>query len=240
MDQMIRNVSPEIERVYSQLHWIHLRRFRVIESVSAHFGREQVQKILEKSGIASPKLENNPDFFSLLDERDPLAYLRDLGREIERHEAATVTALRRHVSIYQEHVDEQILFGSRTAGQEAGRIFLSRSKPAVRERSHLDVPEAVQAVFELTYSGMPGEKNHFLCLRSLGGCSVHQSHSPHLESWKMESGDPKFFHAMKSAWIVGILDILSPDTIYSATTAIELGDEYGLAHFHLRGHHAGP
>ena len=237
---MIRDVSPEIERVYSQLRWIHLRRFRVVESVSAHFGRENVRRILAKSGVSNSPLENDPDFFSLLDERDAFEFLRDLAFEVEGHEATAVTALRRHVSIYQDHVDEQVLFGSRTAGQEAGRIFLSRSKPAIRLRSHLDVPEAVQAVFELTYSGLPGERNHFLCLRSLGGCSVHFSKSPHLAPWTKAGADPRFFYTMKSQWIRGILDILSPDTIFSTSTALEYGNEYGLAHFHLRDQHAGP
>lgn len=237
---MIRNVSPEIERVYSQLRWIHLRRYRVIESVSAHFGREHVKKNLQKANIAPSPLENDPDFFSLIDERDALPYLKELAVTVERNEAATVTALRQYVSIYRDHVDEQILFGSRTAGQEAGRIFLSRSKPANRLRSHLDVTEAVQAVFELTYSGIPGEKNYFLSLRSLGGCTVHFSRSPHVESWGQGGADPKFFYAMKSEWICGILDILSPETIFSTTSAIELGNNFGLAHFHLKGQHAGP
>lgn len=237
---MNRKISPEIERVYSQLRWVHLRTFRIVESVRAHFGREQVTKVLEKAGIGSSPLADEPDFFSLLDEQDASAFLAGLAARMEKHEAAVVTALRRHVSIYREHVDEQILFGSRTAGQEAGRLFLSHSKPAIRHRTHLDIPEAVQAVFELTYSGLPGEKNYFLSLRPLGGCSVHFSRSPHLAPWTDANAEPKFLYGIKTEWIRGILDILSPETIFSTTSSLEYGNSYGLAHFHLRGQHASP
>jgi hypothetical protein len=237
---MIRKISPEIERVYSQLKWVHLRTFRIIESVKAHFGRDQVNKIMEKSGIGPSPLAQEPDFFTLLDEKDAPVFLAELAAAVENYEASVVTVLRRHVSIYREHVDEQILFGARTAGQEAGRLFLSHSKPAIRQRSHLDIPEAVQAVFELTYSGLPGDKNYFLSLRPLGGCSVHFSRSPHLAPWAKASAEPKFLYGIKSEWICGILDILSPETIYSTTASLEHGQQYGLAHFHLRGEHAGP
>jgi hypothetical protein len=237
---MIRKISPEIERVYSQLKWVHLRTFRIVESVKAHFGREQVNKIIEKSGIGPSPLKFEPDFFSLIDEQDADKFLADLAKSVEKYEAGIVTALRQHVSIYREHVDEQILFGSRTAGQEAGRLFLSHSKPAIRFRSHLDIPEAVQAVFELTYSGLPGDKNYFLSLRPLGGCSVHFSRSPHAAPWAEAKAEPRFLYGIKSEWIGGILDILSPETIYSTTSSLEFGNSYGLAHFHLRGQHAGP
>ncbi|MGE3260366.1 MAG: hypothetical protein AB7K68_01170 [Bacteriovoracia bacterium] len=237
---MIRKISPEIERVYSQLRWVHLRTFRIIESVKAHFGREQVSKIIEKSGIGNSPLANEPDFFSLLNEKSAEVFLSELACSVEKYEAGIVTALRRHVSIYREHVDEQILFGSRTAGQEAGRLFLSHSKPAIRQRTHLDVPETVQAVFELTYSGLPGDKNYFLSLRPMGGCSVHFNRSPHLAPWAAVEAEPKFLYGIKSEWICGILDILSPDTIFSTTSSLEHGNKYGLAHFHLRGQHAGP
>jgi len=154
-------------------------------------------------------------------------------------EAATVTALRKHVSVYQQHVDEQILFGARTAGQEAGRSFLARSKPATKGRTHLDVPEAIQAVFDLTYNGLPWEKDYFLCLRALGGSTVHYIRSPHLAAWRSSNGDPKFLSSLKSEWTKGMLDILSPETEYSSSHSIEQGETFGLAQFHLREQHAG-
>jgi hypothetical protein len=212
----------------------------MIESVMAHFGREQVNKIIEQAKIGDPPLANEPEFFALLNDHDALEFLRDLAKAVETYEAGIVTALRRHVSIYREHVDEQILFGSRTAGQEAGRIFLSHSKPAIRKRSHLEIPEAVQAVFELTYCGLPGEKNYFLSLRAYGGCSVHFQRSPHLAPWSAAQAEPKFLYGVKSEWICGILDILSPETIFSTSSALEHGHAFGLAHFHLRAQHAGP
>jgi hypothetical protein len=137
-------------------------------------------------------------------------------------------------------VDEQILFESRSPGQEAGRLFLSHSKPAIRFRSHLDTPEAVQAVFELTSPGLPGDKNYFLSLRPLGGCSVHISRSPHTAPWDEAKAEAPFLYGIKSEWIGGILDILFPETIYSTTSSLEFGSSYGLAHFHLRGQHSGP
>lgn len=230
-------ISAEIERIYQQLLWIERRRERIISSVSAHFGRTSVDRIMKD--LHSP-LAGEPDLVSLVDERGPAAFLAGLAVEVEAHEAKTITQLRKHLSVYPEHVDEQILFGARTAGQESGRAFLANAKPALAGRSHLEVPEAVQAVFDLTYNGLPWERNFFLSLRSLGGSSVHFSRSPHLTAWTQAGGDPKFLYAIKSEWIKGILDILSPFTEFSSSQAIEQGAGYGLAHFHLRGQHAGP
>lgn len=229
--------SPEIERIYQQLLWIERRRARVLASVSAHFGKSIVEKLTKE--IISP-LAGEPDYSTLVDETGPERYLAKLANEVEQLEANTVSALRKHVSVYPAHVDEQILFGARTAGQEAGRTFLASAKPAITGRSHLEVPEAVQAVFDLTYNGLPWEKNHFLCLRALGGSTVHYTHSPHLSAWKSVGAEPRFLYELKSEWIKGILDILSPETEYSSSQAIEQGAEFGLAHFHQREHHAGP
>jgi hypothetical protein len=233
-------ISPEIERIYQQLLWADRRRARIITSVAAHFGSTTVQRILSQEKLTNSKLVGEPDFHTLLDERAPPAYLAHLAHETEALEAATVSALRKHVSVYQQHVDEQILFGTRTAGQEAGRSFLARSKLATKGRTHLDVPEAIQAVFDLTYNGLPWEKDYFLCLRALGGSTVHYIRSPHLAAWRAAGGDPKFMFSLKSEWIRGMLDILSPETEFSTSHSIEQGERYGLAQFHLREQHAGP
>jgi hypothetical protein len=45
---------------------------------------------------------------------------------------------------------------------------------------------------------------------------------------------------VKTEWIRGVLDILSPETEFSSTHVIEQGAPYGLAHFHLREQHASP
>jgi hypothetical protein len=229
--------SPEIERIYQQLLWIERRRARILASVCAHFGKSAVDKLTKD---LSSILAGEPDYSALVDETGPEAYLAKLAAEVEQLEAHTISILRKHVSVYPAHVDEQILFGARTAGQEAGRSFLASAKPALTGRSHLEVAEAVQAVFDLTYNGLPGEKNHFLCLRSLGGSTVHYARSPHLGSWKAAGGDPRFLYEVKSEWIKGILDILSPDTEFSSSRSIEQGADFGLAHFHQREHHAGP
>jgi hypothetical protein len=233
-------ISPEVELVYSQLLWIERRRFRLVESVSVHFGHALVQRVLSTGGLSRSPLENEPDFVSLLDEREPEEFLAHLASEVEKNEAATITRLRSHVSIYREHVDEQILFGARTAGQEAARSFLSLA-PMTRPRpALLSVPEAVQAIFELNYTGLPGEKNHFLMLRSQGGSTVHFARSPHLEAWNAVGAEPKFLYQARCEWVRGILDIASPQIEFSTAQAIEQGGPYGLEHFFLRGQHAGP
>lgn len=237
---MYQNVSPEIERVFSQLKWLEQKRFRVIESVAAHFGKNLIQKILEKEALLSSPLQDPVPFNELLDAREPEIFLKDFAQQMEQLEAKTVTALRKYVSTYQLHVDEQILFGGRTAGQEAGRDFLSRIRMSLTGRSHLDLPEAVQAVFEMTYNGLPEDKNYFLTIRPLAASTMHTVRSAHLENWKSAGGDPKFLYQLKMEWIRGILDILSPKVEFATTQSIEQGNEFGLAHFYRREMHAGP
>lgn len=237
---MISSISPDIELVFSQLLWIERRRFRLVESVSAHFGRPLVRRVLQAANLAHSPLEGEPDFLDLLDERDPFEFLRYLARQVEQNEAAAISRLRSHVSVYREHVDEQILFGARTAGQEAGRAFLSRSPVAKPRPGPFTVPESVQAVFDLTYTGLPGEKNHFLLLRSQGGATVHFTHSPHLEAWQEAGAEPRFLHQVRCEWVRGILDIVSPGVDLSVAQSIEQGGAYGLEHYYLRGQHAGP
>lgn len=237
---MSQIVTPELERIFSQLLWLNHRCTRIQESVSAHFGKALVDRVLKDQNLPDSPLANNPNIYQLLDEKDPQDFLQNLGFLMESYEAKVITALRKHASIYQQHVDEQILFGARTAGQESGRDFLARSKPAIKGRSHLDIPESVQAVFELTYHGSLNEKHIFLSIRPLGSSSVHFSQSPHMDAWKIVKADPKFMYSVKCEWIRGILDILSPKIEFTPSLAIEKGDPYGLAHFHERGVHAGP
>jgi hypothetical protein len=234
------SISPDVELVYAQLLWIERRRYRLVESVSAHFGRALVERVLSAADLLNSPLENEPELTALLDEREPEVFLGNLSVLVERNEAATVTRLRSHVSVYREHVDEQILFGARTAGQEAGRSFLSVSSVVRPRPGNLSVPEAVQAVFEMNYTGQPGEKNHFLMLRSQGGSTVHFIRSPHLAAWVSVAAEPKFLYQVRCEWIRGILDIVSPLTDFSTTQSIEQGGLYGLEHFYLRGQHAGP
>jgi hypothetical protein len=235
-------ISPDIEKIYEQLLWIVRRRFRIVESVAAHFGKPIVERTL--AAVSPPRLplHHEVDFRALLDERDPLALIQDLAHDIVKHEAAVVSQLRARVSVYRDHVDEQILFGSRTAGQEAGRTFLAETRtPVGKPRLEaLSVPESVQAVFELNFTGLPGDKNHFLVLRPQGGSSAHFVRSAHLNAWKEGGGDARFLYDVRAAWIRGILDIISPGIDFYSASAIEHGSPYGLEHFYLRGQHAGP
>lgn len=232
-------ITPEVERVFLQLLWIEHRRARIVGSVGAHFGVQKITAILEKEKLLPAPLAGEPAFQDLLDDREPEDFVASLAREVDRHEAATITALRKHVSIYQKHVDEQVLFGSRTSGQEAGRSFLAKSRLAMRGRQKLSITEAVQAVFQLTFNGLPEEKNHFLTVRPFGGTTVHYTRSPHLISWNEAGADAKFLYGVKSEWIRGILDILCPDASFVTSRSIEKGHEYGLAHFYRKGLHAG-
>lgn len=237
---MKSRISPDVEFVYSQLLWIERRRFRLVESVSSHFGQALVSRVLKTAGLSSSPLENEPELAALLDERDPESFLSALAFEVEKNEAATITLLRSHISVYREHVDEQILFGARTAGQEGARAFLSVSPVAKPRPGPLSVPEAVQVVFELNYTGLPGHKNHFPVLRSQGGCTVHFARSPHIEAWKAAAAELKFLYQVRCEWVQGILDIVSPGIAFSTSQAIEQGGPFGLEHFFLRGQHAGP
>lgn len=237
---MNSTISPDIELVYAQLLWIERRRFRLVESVGAHFGKPLVTRVLQAGDLERSPLQGEPAFKALMDDRSPGTFLRYLATEVERNEAATITRLRSHVSVYREHVDEQVLFGSRTAGQEAGRDFLARSPVAKPRPGPLSVPEAVQAVFELNYTGLPGDKNHFPVLRSQGGATVHFARSPHLEAWNQAGAEPRFLHQVRCEWVRGILDIVSPGIELIVAQSIEQGEPFGLEHYFLRGHHAGP
>ncbi|RYZ94231.1 MAG: hypothetical protein EOP11_26655 [Proteobacteria bacterium] len=232
-------MSPEIEKVYGQLLWIERRRQRILAAVSSHFGRAPLEKILPEEDLRpSPPID--PPFRTLVDERGALPTLKTLSEAVLRREARTVKLLRAHVSVYRHHVDEQILFGVRTAGQEAGRDFMGQSHQANLKPERLDIPEAIQAVMELHFQGLPGEKNQFLSLRAHGGSTVHAMRSASLDAWRAEDSDPEFLHLIQLEWVRGILDILSPGTEYSVSSALEKGDAFGLAQFHQRGTHAGP
>ncbi len=237
---MKSRISPHIEQIYEQLLWIERRRFRVIESVSAHFGKSVVANVLSTGGWSPCPLLGEPELASLLDEKPPLVFLRELAFKVEACEAAAITLLRSHVSLYREHVDEQIIFGSRTAGQDAGRTFLSQVPIARPRTGPLSTQEAVQAIFELNFQGLPEERNYFLMLRSHGGSTAHFVRSPHLEAWKVANAEPGFMYAVRCEWVKGILDIVSPPVEFSSAQAIEQGDTFGLQHFFLRGQHAGP
>lgn len=233
-------LSPELENIFSQLIWIERRRFRIIEAVSAHFGKENIEKILAMDPATNSPLTEATSLSEMIDDRDPESLLQFLSTQMDTCEATTVKVLRQHVSVYQSHVDEQILFGARTAGQEAARSFLSKSKISHSTDEPISLSEAVQAIFALTYRVDESEKNYFLTLRPQAGATVHEQRSPHIDIWKSVGCDLKLMSAIRNEWIRGMLDILSPDIEYSESKQIEHGSPYGLAHFYKRGVHAGP
>lgn len=232
-------ISPEMDRVFQQLLWIERRRVRIIESVAAHFGHDLVINTLNKEGISKPPIEENSRFVDLCDEWGSAKTLARLAAAMEKLESLTVAILRSRVSPYQNHVDEQILFGARTAGQDAARKSLEAIRNTFKS-SLLSETEAVQAIFELTYNGQPGEKNYFLFLRPQGGSGVHFQRSPHLDHWKMGGCDPHILVDIKTEWMRGILDIICPSLELSLSQSIETGAPFGLAHFYVKGRHANP
>jgi hypothetical protein len=234
------NISPEFQRIFEQLRWLDRRRKRIVDSVSSHFSKETVQSILAKDGLRELPVPLDIELNQLIDERDPDIFLRDLANEVEAFEGRTINALRKHTSVYQSHVDEQIHFGARNAGQDAGRQFLASYQRYDKKESHLEPVEAVQAVFVLTYNGFPNEKNYFLSLRSHGGSTVHFQKSPHLKNWQNIGGDPKFLHQVKIEWMKGILDILAPNLKFTYTQSIEAGSKFGLLQFYAPEIHANP
>jgi hypothetical protein len=233
-------ISPELVKIYQQLRWMELRRKRIIDSVSAHFSHKSVSQILEKENLLQCPLDLDLDLSKLIDERDPEEFLINLASIIELNEAKTISCLRKHISVYQNHVDEQILFGSRNSGQDAGRQFLSNFKKYDKASSHLEPIESIQAVFDITYNGFPKDKNYFLVLRAQGGSTIHFERSPHLSNWQKAGADPKFMHLVKVEWIKGILDILSSSLAFTYTQSIECGSKFGLAQFYAPNFHANP
>jgi hypothetical protein len=230
---MSNALSHEVYLVFEQLKAIDRRRSRVIDSVAAHFGRNKIADVLTRMQLLDPLFSANSNFFDSIDEREPEDFIRFLAKKTEAYEAETVKVLREQVSPYNQHVDEQILFGARTAGQDAARAFLTNSAAAAR-RSRLPLSEAVQSIFHITYNGLPSDKGFILSIRPLSGITVHYRYSAHLEAWQSTGVDFSFMCELRREWISGLLDVFSPDVYYSRTQSCEQGDGYGFEEFSLR------
>jgi hypothetical protein len=233
-------ISPELVKIYQQLRWMEQRRKRIVDSVASHFSKKSVFQILEKENLTTCPYQLDLELSKLIDEREPEDFLIDLANTIEFLEAKTITCLRKHTSVYQNHVDEQILFGSRNSGQDAGRQFLATFKKYDKTAYHLEPIESVQAVFDITFNGFTKDKNFFLVLRAQGGSTIHFERSPHLKNWQNAGADPKFLHLVRVEWIKGILDILSSKLAFTYTQSIECGADFGLAQFYSPNIHAAP
>ena len=224
--------SHEVHLVFEQLRAIDRRRSRVIDSVAAHFGRKKVADLFTQNNLQLPLFSEDPKFVDIIDEREPQEFIRFLAKKTEAYEAKTIKLLREKISDYHPHVDEQILFGARTAGQDAARAFLT-SSTAAEKRSRLPLTEAVQSIFHITYNGLPSDRGFILSIRPQSGITVHYRYSAHSEAWNEAGIDVAFMGKLREEWISGLLDILSPNVFYHRAKAFELGDGYGFEEFAL-------
>ena len=229
---MAFRTSHEIRQTFEKLKWIDRRRQFILDSIAAHFGREKIRSSLsskERRAI----LGENTQFDDLQIDTTPEDCIRNLAFQVQNHEASIITALREKISPYKDHVDEQILFGAKMAGQEAARQTTARSFSLQTNHPHF-LSEIVQIVRNLTYDGIDGDKDSFLSIRPKSDVLMHTIHSPHIEAWKSAGADLEFMAKVRSAWIQGILDVIAPAMQYRQVRYLEKGAPFGLEEYRLR------
>lgn len=223
---MVMKRDHRVEQILNQLFWIQRRRDRISDSVSSHFGREKVSLLLKGLSLKAPQLSPNFDYRLLQQGKSDEEFVRELALHVEYDEALVVKTLRERASPYPAHVDEQILFGARNAGQDAGRFILQRDI----DRS-FTLPEVFQAIESLSYLGLASDQNYFVTLRPLGHISVHHERCPHLKAWTEAGAEVLFQEKLQAAWTRGIIDILSPQTFFERKYSIPRGDAFGLDYY---------
>jgi hypothetical protein len=221
-----------IERILLQLSWIQRRQHRIIDSVMAHFGRAAVKSIVDSLKLRAQELPTTPDYSLLLDDAEPLEFVNKLAYSVEFDEALIIKELLLKASPYPNHVKEQILFGARNAGQDAGRFVLQ--KDLQRKFSLIELFQAVDSIY---FQETPGEHNYFVSLRPMGSVSIHNERCRHIDAWNSAGADPIFMEQIQSLWIQGVVDILATNVHFQRTHSIPRGDEFGLWHFIPRDKH---
>ena len=211
--------NHQLQWIYQQLQWIEIRTLRIIEGIQSHFG---------PIALPHPVIQLIADsFLDILDEREPEDFLRSLAFSIRKSEAEHIS---KHISLaspYKNLVEEQVLFDSRSTGQDAARKFLAQH----------DYPDDIQlqtliiAIEKLCYLGMPSDRNHFSTVRPLSDFSMHFQKCPNSIAWIAGGGNPVFFDEIEQAWVRGILDILSPQITLERRYSIAKGHAFGLDHF---------
>lgn len=211
----------QLQTIYGQLQWIEIRTKRIYEGLCAHFGQ-----------LSAPApaitLEQN-SFWDIIDDREPENFLRDLGHSIRAQEAKQISHYRQLSSKYKSHTDEQIIFYSRSVGQDAARSFLS----TFNYPENIELPTILLAIERLCYFGLPRDNNHFATIRPLSDFSLHFQKCPSTAAWIEGGGDPIFLDEMEKSWILGILDILAPKLIHQRRYSIPKGHPFGLDFFSL-------
>jgi len=229
-------LSPESKRAFDQICQIGLRRQRIIDSVTAHFGKVHVLSILAKKNLLNPVALPGQDLEAFLSEIPTQNTLANLAFSQQLLEAQTIETLLSETTVYQSHVEEQILFGARIAGQEASR---QRYPQAVVVGGNLTTQEAISAAITLTYCGMPSERGFFLVIRPFGSSTVHFVNTVHSSSWNQTGVDFTLMEKVKESWIKGILDILCPNLKFSRSTTLSNLDR-SIYHFHQQNSDAHP
>jgi len=228
---MAFRTSHEIRQTFDRLKWLDRRRQFILDSIASHFGKEKIRACLsgkERRAI----LSENAQFDDLQIDTTPEDCIRNLAFQVQSHEAAIITVLREKVSPYRDHVDEQILFGAKMAGQEAARQLFARSFSAQSNRP-VFLAEVIQIVQNLTYDGIDSDKNTFLSIRPKSDVLVHFIRSPHINAWKSAGADLPFMAQVRSSWIKGILEVVAPQLTYRQIYSLEKGASYGLEEFRL-------
>lgn len=228
--------SPESKKSFDQICQIGLRRQRIIDSVGAHFGKTHVQSILSKKNLLNSLLIPGLKLEDFLTEISIQETLATLAHNQQLLEALTVETLLSETSVYQSHVEEQILFGARIAGQEASRL---RFPEAVAAGGILTPQEAISAAVGLTYCGLPSEHGFFLILRPFGSSTIHLVNQVHMRSWKQTNVDISLMEKVKESWIKGILDILCSELSFSRSIDLSKADK-SIYHFHKQNCDAHP
>lgn len=224
--------SHPIDRALSQLTWLQKRQYRIVDSVMAHFGRASIKAIVDSLALKAPILETITDYSFLLGDSEPIEFVRNMAFAVEHDEALVIKELLAKASPYPQHVKEQILFGTRNAGQDAGRYILQ--KDLQRRFSLIELFQAIDSVF---FQSIPGEHDYFVSLRPMGSVNIHYERCPHLKAWQAAGADTIFMEEIQTHWIQGIIDILSPNVHFQRIHSIPKGHEFGLGQFIPRDKH---
>lgn len=232
---MAFRMCPEHNLIYEQLRWVERRRIRMQDAVSAHFGREKAQAVMQNLE-GKLRLYTAKPLLEIINELEPDVFLRKLAFTIEKQEALLIKEFIAHLSPYPEHVRDQILFGSRCAGQEAARFYLSKNKD-VAKNPPLSLTTTMAIIRQLYFNGFETDRLFFTSVRPLNDVMIHYKACPHQRAWEAAEADLEFMTEVQKTWIDGLLDILANNIIHYYSHSIARGEPYSLEHFVYREKH---
>lgn len=216
------HASTHLQR-YTALHQLKAcekRIERIINFLKPHFGKEQIDEVLLK---INPRLKK---ISPISKGKLTLEFIRVEANKIHFNEALILGALRTEIKSSIQNIDEQILFASRCAGQEAARQILANYESL--HTGNLSLTEVVQAIKVLNFFGIEEDKDYFISLRPLSDATIHYNKCPALFAWIEACAEISLMKGVQEQWILGILDILAPNILYHSKYSIALGHPYGL------------